>query len=175
MRARPVRSSAPAATLAPSRTATSSPGIQRRTPPPEYAVFSVRIKGVADRERSSAARHAGEGGCPATKPGARDVARTAGRRTDAAGNARPRPPVGPRRRGCGEAAQPRAAAAGGHGIDCRPASNEWTPRPPKMQGRDVSLRPRLAGRFSAEPVHGEVVLDQPAVVSGHPIFRTPLS
>ena len=29
----------------------------------EYAVFSVRIKGVADRERSSAARQAGEGGC----------------------------------------------------------------------------------------------------------------
>ena len=77
-------------------------------------MFSVRIKGVAYRERSSAARQAGEGGCPATKPGARDVARTADRRTDVAGNARRRWRVGPRRRGCGEAARPRTAAAGGH-------------------------------------------------------------
>ena len=92
----------------------SSPGVQRRTPPPSMRCSASGSREVAYRERSSAARQAGEGGCPATKPGARDVARTAGRRTGGPGNARRRWRVGPRRRGCGEAARPRTAAAGGH-------------------------------------------------------------
>ena len=77
-------------------------------------MFSVRIKGSRGQGTEQRPRARRAKWVPATRPGARGVARTAGRRTDVAGNARRRPPVGPRRRGCGEAARPRAAAAGGH-------------------------------------------------------------
>ena len=133
----------PAATLRrATRTATSSPASNGGHRHEEDAVFNVRIKASCGQGTGAApARQAGKGGVRLRdqEPEASHELQVDG--PALLGNAPRRWRVGPRRRGCGEAARP--APAGGTAVQRRPASDD--------AGGTACAGSRLTSSFSSLP------------------------